>query len=267
MARRTGNTVHDWLLVKPDPKKQIRDRYKRAKDALRTRRANWRKIRRAYHGYVTKTSGRRGRANFHFHKLFPQIELEAVRVITTYFQHTPFVAVSPTSGRSVEKAQRHEQVVQHYLEHAPTFFLEVCRLVKYSFLYGTGFMIPSWRRDVGKVHRKVPVVLSGQHVGTVDHEVDEVLYEGLWFKTFSPFDVFPAPFSSWISQAPWVIVVEFVPVGELVKRAEMKVYDKAKVMKVALNCHEQEEWEISCPFENADRIRQRRRILGAEYAA
>jgi len=246
-ALRTSSqrTIGQHIHIKQDVKKQVQDRFEMASDALSTRHESWRKIRNAYHGYVHDVSKRKGRANFHLHKVFPQIELEAARFITSYFRHDPFISVNPTSGDDVEKAQAHERVLQHYLEHAPTFFREKVRLIKYAGLYGNGFEMPSWRKQIAKVKRELPFTYDGQQVGATEIETEEVVYEGLWFKTFSPMEIYPYPFGSNLDTIPWLIVLEFVLIDDLMSRANMGIYDRAKVLKVPLNAYYQDEWDFT----------------------
>lgn len=243
----TGNekTIGALVKAKPDWPKLIQSRFEGSKKLLSQRHDTWRKIRNAYHGYVADQAKKRGRANFHHHLIFQQIEMETARFIVNYFRHDPFIAVSPINANTMETAKRHEQVLQHYNEHAPTFFIEKYRLLKYSHLYGTGFEMPTWRREVRPVMRKVPITYAGQQINEVEVETNEVVYDGLWFKTFSPFDVFPYPFANSLASSPWVILVEFVRADELLKRADAGIFDKGAVMKVPLNGYLQDEWEFA----------------------
>jgi hypothetical protein len=240
----TNRTVRDWLQIKQEPEKVIRARYEMSKRALSERHARWRKIRNAYHGYVADTAKQKGRANFHYHKIFPLIEMEAARFMLNYFRHDPFVTVTPTNSETVESAQRHEEVIQHYLEHCPSWYLEKLRLVKYTGLYGCGFEMPSWRTTKRKVRKNVNITMAGTVVGTDQVEVEDVVYDGLWFKTISPTDVFPYPYAANISTVPWVVVVEFVHIQDILDRAQQGIFDEAQVNKIPLNGHLQEEWEF-----------------------
>jgi len=239
-----STTVATWLQVKRDPKKVIQDRFETARNAMTGRVEEWRKIRDAYHGYIRQNQKRRGRANFPFYKIFPQTELEAARFVVNYFRHDPFVAVSPQASDDIEKAQRHERVLQHYLEHCPSFYLSELRLIKYASMFGNGFQMPTWRRRVAPVRRKLPVMIGGLKIGEQELVTNEVVYDGLEFHTFAPTDVFPYPFATSLDTAPWVILVQFVRVDELVALADQGIYDKDAVMKIPLNGYLQQDWEI-----------------------
>jgi hypothetical protein len=76
MSDNDAATVSAYIIKKQDQKQLIRDRYKMAKDATTSLRESWLEIYLAYHGYVKESVRRRGRANFHYHKLFPQIDVE-----------------------------------------------------------------------------------------------------------------------------------------------------------------------------------------------
>lgn len=245
MAEKSGGkTVREHIQVKRDPKKLIQDRFKASEQFMTPYHDRWRRIRNAYHGYIAAKNRRPGRANFHLHKLFPQIELEAARFTVFYFAQPPFIQVNPRGPTSVDSAELHEMALQHYIEMAPTFYLHKLRLIKYSLLYGSGFEMPTWRTKRAKVIQKQPVVIGGVHLGDEDVEVDEVIYDGFDFHTFSPTEVYLYPYARHTLSAPWQIVMEFVHVDELVDRADQGIYDKSKVMAIPLNCYKQDDWEM-----------------------
>ena len=222
----------------------VRSRFNYAKTALSTRRETWRDQRNAYHGYVSKSRMKKGRSNIWYHKVFPIVELETARQLVHYMQHKPFVTVLPTSGNNSDGAKNHELAVQHYIEHAPTFFLELLRSLKYTSIYGTAFRLSSWRTKTRAGKKYVPVMFHGMEVGTQQEDFIETVYDGLFFKTYSPYDLFPHPLATHISNAPWVISVDFVRADKLMEDAKLGIYDKGAVDKVPLNGYLQDEWEV-----------------------
>lgn len=236
-----ATSVGRWVQVTRDRKRLLEDRFKMAQRATDTLRQRRRQVREAYHGHIARRV--KGRANFHFHKVFSQIEMESARFLLNFFRHTPFATVNPTSSDTVEAAKRHEWALQFYQEKCPTFFLEQLRLIKYSTLFGCAFQIPSWRRNWGTVKKSVPIQFAGETVGYTEVESEELLYDGLWYKTFSPDDVYPHPYSRSVETMPWLIIEEFIPIQELLRRAEMGMFDKAQVNKVPLNAYRQADWE------------------------
>jgi len=239
-----ARTVKDWLIIKKDPAELVRERYNIAHKATSKQRQDTMAVSQSYHGYVQQSGRRRGRANFHFDRMFQQIEMEAARFITAYFRHNPFTSVLPTNESSVELARSHEEVLQHYQEHAPTFFIEKVRMIKYCDLFGTAWSMPSWKTEVRKVKKLRPIKYGGKVVDHLEELVDEVVYDGLSYRTFSPTEVFPCPHVTSMATLPWVVVEEFCHVDELVQRAQAGVYRIEQVNKIPLNCSGQDNWEV-----------------------
>lgn len=240
-----GKTVSDWKRQKSSINwvNEIKERYRISKDASKTRRDQQLELYKLYHGYVDASQKKKGKANFHLHKIFPQIESETARYLASYMQHDPFVTVVPTGSAFVEKAKAREEVMQYYLEHCPNHFFESLRHIKFSLMFGYGYKMPTWRRTIEQVRRTVPISVMGQQVGETEIETPEVIYDGLWFHSFSPAEVFPFPWARSIGQVPWVIVEEFVHISEVIKRAEMGGFDMDKVNKIPLNCDGQQDAE------------------------
>lgn len=244
MSDSRSTTIRDHILVKTDPKKLIEDRFKASELFMKPYHERWRKIRNAYHGYIADKQRRRGRANFHLHKMFPQIELEAARFTVNYFAQPPFIQVNPRGPTSTDAAQLHEMALQHFIELAPTFYLQKLRLIKYSLMYGSGFEMPTWRTKTQKVKEKKPVIIGGVHIGDEEVEEDKVVYDGFHFMTFSPTEVFPYPYARHTLSTPWLGIREYVHIDDLLDRTEQEIYDKSKVMNIPLNAYKQDEWEM-----------------------
>ena len=237
------STVELYLQRSIDPVRDIPDKWTQGWDALSDRRAAWADAKRHYNGYIKDKVRTKGRANFHFHKLFPVIETAAARFAISYFGNTPFVHVDPANARSVDSAPRMESTLQHFYDLAPEFYMSTMRLVKYTGLFGTGFRLPSWRREFRTVRREVPVVISGYQVGTEMQESEELVYEGLAFDVFDPTEIVIDPWARTLGEARWAIIQQYVPIETIVRRAESGVYDLGKVMDIPLNGSGQEEVE------------------------
>jgi hypothetical protein len=238
-------TLEQYVFEKKDPKTIITDRFKLARDGNAKRRQQWSNIYRAYHGYIKDSQRRQRRSNFHIHKIFPQIELEAARFITGYFSHKPFVAVVNSQGQDPETAKIREETQQYYYEHCPGFYLSTLRLIKYTLLYGCGFRVPSWRTIKQKVKRPIRAQLWGQELNIpgFEEEVEETVYDGLWFETYSPTEVFPHPFTVDFNRLPWCIIQEWIHCEELLSLAEQGAFDVSEVNKIPLNSYSQNDIE------------------------
>jgi len=239
-----SRTLGQYIIIKKDPLQLVKDCYKASSDYNSDRRILWNKINMAYHGFIEEKFKKFRRSNFHFHKIFPQVETEAARFITGYFTHKPFVAVTTDQEEYVESARQREKVLQYYYDHCPGFYLSTLRLIKYTLLFGTGFRVPSWRKITQKVKKIVPLVISGQTIqGIYDKkDLEETVYEGLWFDTFSPTEVFPDPYAI-PGQSRYYIFEEWVAAEEVMARAEEGQFDKSRVSQIPLNQSGQEKIE------------------------
>ena len=235
-----GKTVGEYLTIRTpvDKVRLVHDRYELSKQVLSDRRAKWLEYYQLYSGYIDPAKKVKGRANFHFHTIFPQIELEASRYLTSYFAHNPYVQVLPSGGQFIDQAKAREQILQHYYEHAPTHFYETFRFIKFTLLYGCAFRIPTWRKIIGKITKRIPLGPGG---GYADAQYEDIIYDGLHFSTWAPHEVFPYPYAKSINQLPWVIIEEFVHIDELVNRAKSGAFDLAQVNKIPLNCSGQDQ--------------------------
>ncbi|RJX21814.1 MAG: hypothetical protein C4570_02070 [Ammonifex sp.] len=214
----------------------VRDAYNLSRQLGQKRRDTWTEIYLAYHGYIREKLKKPKRANFHIHKIFPQIEMEAARYTTGLFTHRPFVSVTPSNASTFELARNRETVIQYYLEHCPSWYLSNLRLLKYTLLYGCAFRVHSWRTISREVRKIRPVDIWGQKTNlTYREDVKEMIYDGPWFETYSPTEVFPHPFGLTLDQKPWVVVEEFSPAEDLLLFAEGGAYDVARVKHIPLN--------------------------------
>jgi hypothetical protein len=109
-------------------------------------------------------------------------------------------------------------------------------------MYGASFMVPSWKNITRKQTINIPKMIgSGDMsfiIGFDKQEVDVRMYDGLWFKTYSPWEVV---FDPWSRFPRWRIVEEFVHYSELIDMARQGQYDSAKVDSVPLNSDGQSE--------------------------
>lgn len=228
-------TAGDYLQIRvpKDLVKQIEEWYTLSERVTSNRREQYLEQYRLYCGYIADDKKVKGRANFHFHQVMPQIETETSRYITSYFAHNPYVQVLPAGPESMNGASAMEELLQHYYEHAPTHFYETLRFTKYTLMYGCAFRLPSWRRTFGDVLKRVSV---GQNGETMEGLLkDQLIYDGLHFATFSPHEVYPYPYARSVDQMPWVIVEEFVHIDDLINRAKTGAFDLNEVMKIPLN--------------------------------
>lgn len=234
-----GKSVGEYLQIRTpiDPVRQITEWYETSKRVLEGKRAQWLEFYRLYAGYVDPSKKIKGRANFFFHQIFPQIELEASRYLSSYFTHNPYVQVLPARAQFSDAAKAREQVLQYYYEHAPTHFYETYRFIKYTLLYGCAFRVPTWRKTIGNITKRVPTG-NGQYI---EARYQDVIYDGLHFSTYSPQEVFPHPYSRSINEMPWLVIEEFVHIDELVNRARMGAFDMDAVNKIPLNCDGQDQ--------------------------
>lgn len=240
-------TLSSYIIMKEDPAKKVRDAYEIAKNATTKRRETWKEIYEQYHGYISKSAKKYKRANFHFHKIFPQIEMEAARFITGYFSHTPFVGIRPGGSATVEMAKQREDTQQYYYKHCPNFYLSTLRLIKHTLLYGSGFRVPSWRTIKRKAQKPVTIIVAGQEIVIpgMTQEVEETVYDGIWYDNFSPSEVFPDPYGTDIDNCRYVIVEEWVDANDLMERAKAGAYDLGRVQKIPLNMSGQDDREFA----------------------
>jgi len=167
--------------------------------------------------------------------------------MSNYFKAKPFVSVNPNGEKYVEAAKNHERVLQYYYQKCPVFYLEKCRLVKYTHMYGCGYQVPSWkkitRQTTIKVPRTIGVGSNSYVIGYDEFPIEEQLYDGVWFKTYSPSEVF---IDGWSHRPKWVMIEEFVHYSELIALADQNQYDSKAVENVPLNCNGQDEapWRI-----------------------
>lgn len=233
----TDNNIRSRLAIlkSQDPVRMVLDHVTASKTALFPQRKKWRNQYNAYHGISSLKGKIKGRANLYFRKLYAQIELEAARFITSYFASRPFSTVLPTSGSTVESAQKMEHSLQFYYEHCPSFYLSRQQLVKQTLIYGTSYSVPSWRTERRKVRQYVPVKMHGFDVGMELKEEEQVVYDGLWFDVYGASEVFPYAWPKPGRQIPSYVIEEFIHITELVQRAQDKAYDFGNVMKIPLN--------------------------------
>lgn len=258
MSATDAKTVGSYLTVlsqKP-PEEIVRDAYSLAYNHQKTRRDKWRELFLAYHGYVQNKETRYRRANLHFHKIFPQIEMEAARMLTGFFTHRPFAAIIATDQNYVEQAKTREAVQQYYLDKCPNFFISKLRQIKHALLYGCGYTVPTWRTITQKRKKHVKFKLWGAEINGVSDivEVEDTVYDGLDFQTYSPSEVFPDPFGLTMDQKRYVIIEEWVSAEHLLEIADTGGYDRAAIMACPLNMSGQQEIEYA----------MRRRELGLE---
>lgn len=240
---RNANTLAKYVHIKKDQANDIIECYDRARALTQHRRDRWSEIYKMYHGYIKDRNRSKGRANFHWHKMFPAIETEAARFVLSYFSHTPYTTVIPTNGTSVDASKVMENSIQYYYEHCPVHFMSTLRLIKNTGLYGIGFRIPSWKTKTAKIKRTVPITMYNVQVGVEEIETEEVIYDGLWFDTYSPGQVFVDPYALDLESARYVIVEEWVPAEELLEKAKQGIYDLDKVNKIPMNASGQNEME------------------------
>lgn len=248
MSTTTGTAAIDTSTIaayiatakKVDPAQDIRACYELSERYVRQYLDRWDEIYRLYHGYVkTKQSGSNRQANFHFHKIFQQVEMECARFVSSYYSHDPFVTVKPINSSSVNPARAMEELMQYYYEHCPVFYLARLRQVKYTALYGCGYTMPTWKTITAKVKRQLPVTIHGYQIPgayqTVEQE--EVIYDGIWFEVYSPSDVFPYPGCIDHARMPWIILKEFMYADDLIDMAKAGIggFDLSKVMKIPAN--------------------------------
>lgn len=233
-------TLGSYVVAKTDPVRKVREAYLLAKECQGKRRDQWTEVYLNYHGYLREKFKKTRRSNFHYHKIFPQAELEASRMTVGQFSHKPFVSIQPSNGTSVDIAANRERILQYYFEHCPAWYLTSQRLLKYTLLYGCGFRIPSWKR----LRRKVEKVIDLEIYGYRFKEkimVEETVYEGLWFEVLSPTEVFPHPHGLTLEEKPWVVIEQFLPAQQLLEMAESGAFDVSKVKQIPLNMSGQNE--------------------------
>ncbi|MEW6014168.1 MAG: hypothetical protein AB1690_02475 [Candidatus Zixiibacteriota bacterium] len=235
-----SKTLGAYVIAKTDPVKKVREAYQLAKECQRTRRDQWTEIYLNYHGYLREKFKKLRRSNFHYHKIFPQVELEASRMTIGQFSHKPFVSVQPSNGTAFDIAQNRERVLQYYFEHCPAWYLTSQRLLKYTLLYGCGFRIPSWKRIKRKTEKVIDLEIYGYRYKE-KIMVEETVYDGLWFEVLSPTEVFPHPHGLTLEEKPWVIIEQFLPAQHLLEMAQSGAFDLSKVKQIPLNMSGQNE--------------------------
>lgn len=234
MSGTTTITIGNMKAEKKDPKKLIEELWRDGLEYQSTQRQQWVDVAQSYHGFLANKV--RGRSNFHHHKIFPQVERATARGMQYFFRSKPYVSITATGEAFVEQARNHERVLQHYYETCPVYYLEKTRHVKYGHMYGASFMVPSWKNITRKVTVQIPQTIGSGDMsfvlGYTPQEVDVRMYDGLWFKTYSPWEVV---FDPWSRYPRWRLVEEFVHYTELLDMARQGQYDAAAVDAVPLN--------------------------------
>ena len=239
----TDNTLGSYISIKKDPIVMVREKYNIAYSHNSKQRLLLNKLYQAYHGYVKDSARSKGRANFHYHKMFQAVETEVARFMVNYFSHDPYASVIPNKGAAVNSAKAMEEVLQYYYEHSPNFFLSRLRMIKYASLFGYGWCVPSWQKDEMKVKVRKKVKLYGMDVGEIEEEELQIIYEGLQFDVYSPTEVFTDPMAKTPNKMRWAMVEDWVPAEELAEKANQGIYDKAAVNRIPLNGSGQEQIE------------------------
>ena len=238
-----NNTLGAYIIHNEDPLLMVREKYTKSYNLNDKRRNLFNKIYQAYHGYVNESARSKGRANFHYHKMFQAVETETSRFMVNYFSHDPFTSVIPNKGDSVDSAKAMEEVLQYYYEHCPNFFYSKLMMVKLASIFGYGWAIPSWKKETQIVEVRKPVVLYGEQIGETKEKEEQTVYEGLWFDVYSPTEVFTDPMAKSPLTMRWAIVEDWIPAEELLEKAKQGIYDQTAVNRIPLTGSGQEKIE------------------------
>ncbi len=92
-------------------------------------------------------------------------------------------------------------------------------------------------------------------------QYNDVIYDGLWFDTFAPYQCYPYPYVNTFRKMPWFILEEWVHIDELIQMGKSGTgqFDLQKIMDIPLNSSGQNEESFraamqssGCPTPEAD---------------
>lgn len=231
-------TIAEHIIVKADPKKRIIQRWDDWERSMAQEFPRWEQIYKLYHGYIADKEKNPSKANFHFHQIFPQIEAESARYVMAMMTQMPIVNVTPRGSGTEDSADLMEACLQYYYDICPVFYLKMFQYIKRMRTFGYAWMIPSWKRQTAMVKERQAYLYDGQPTGffTIE-ETEQVIYEGLWFDVYSPYEMAVSRQSE--GSGAWQMPMEFLSLDDVLDLAGKDGYEKALIDRIPLNAYKQ----------------------------
>lgn len=202
------------IIVKPkEPLEQVRDVMERAMKARDKHLEDWRNDFRLYKSYIDMSNRDKRRSNAFIPLVFPLIENAAARYIVGLMGVDPIVSVLPREQGDYSGAQAMELALQYYLERAG-IFMPMNEVAKLMLMFGDGFIVERWRTEIRNKTVEEPIEELGFTVGYEEVERPEIIYDGVWFDVYAPYQVFHDGGDT-VDQCKVVVVEDFWHIDDL----------------------------------------------------